>query len=221
MANYDYIFKVLIIGDASVGKTCLLHRYARGTFSESYLSTIGVDFVLKQVEVDECPRSTEEAGKTGNGRKAKVKLQVWDTAGQERFKNITLAYYRGATGIILMYDRSNRKSFENLKMWLGEIQRYTFDSIPVVLVANKCDLTSFVDDQVADEEGAAFAQQQSLQFFVTSNKLSRNIIPVFDSLTCSMIKRQLAGQVPAIQQSSKMYPVYGSDPLVEKKSKCC
>ncbi|KAJ0000450.1 hypothetical protein NQD34_012292 [Periophthalmus magnuspinnatus] len=104
--KYDFLYKLLLIGDSGVGKTCLIIRFAEDNFNSTYISTIGIDFKVKTIDVD--------------GRK--VKLQVWDTAGQERFKTITTAYYRGAMGIILVYDITDEKSFENIQNWMKSIK---------------------------------------------------------------------------------------------------
>ncbi|CAM0958698.1 unnamed protein product [Alopecurus aequalis] len=106
-AEYDYLFKLLLIGDSSVGKSCLLLRFADDAYVDTYISTIGVDFKIRTVELD---------GKS-------VKLQIWDTAGQERFRTITSSYYRGAHGIIIVYDVTDMESFNNVKQWLSEIDR--------------------------------------------------------------------------------------------------
>merc|ERR1712006_60493 len=98
-AEYDYLFKLLLIGDSGVGKSCLLLRFADDTYTESYISTIGVDFKIRTINLD---------GKC-------VKLQIWDTAGQERFRTITSSYYRGAHGIIVVYDVTDRETFNNVK----------------------------------------------------------------------------------------------------------
>ena len=107
-SEYDYLFKLLLIGDSGVGKSCLLLRFADDTYTESYISTIGVDFKIRTIQLD---------GKT-------IKLQIWDTAGQERFRTITSSYYRGAHGIIVVYDTTEMESFNNVKQWLHEIDRY-------------------------------------------------------------------------------------------------
>merc|ERR1711861_16621 len=107
-AEYDYLFKLLLIGDSDVGKSCLLLRFADDTYTGTYISTIGVDFKIRTVELE---------GKT-------IKLQIWDTAGQERFRTITSSYYRGAHGIIVVYDVTDQESFNNVKTWLSEIDRY-------------------------------------------------------------------------------------------------
>ncbi|KAF0976200.1 hypothetical protein FDP41_004875 [Naegleria fowleri] len=170
--EYDYLFKLLLIGDSGVGKSCLLLRFADDTYTDSYISTIGVDFKIRTIELD---------GKT-------IKLQIWDTAGQERFRTI---YYRGAHGIIIVYDVTDQDSFSNVKQWLSEIDRYASDNVNKLLVGNKCDLTSKkqVDRSTAEE----FAKSLNIPFLETSAKNSTNVEQAFMTMAAE-IKNRLASQ---------------------------
>jgi len=128
-----FLFKILVIGDSSVGKSSLLLRFSDNTFSSNFLATIGVDFKLKAINVGDLS----------------VKLQIWDTAGQERFRNITRSYYRGAHGIMLVYDVTNEQSFKNIEFWLKEVGKYASPNVYKILIANKCDL---IEDRVVSVE---------------------------------------------------------------------
>ncbi|KAJ7074246.1 GTP-binding protein ypt1 [Mycena amicta] len=141
-SEYDFLFKLLLIGDSGVGKSCLLLRFADDTYTESYISTIGVDFKIRTIELE---------GKT-------VKLQIWDTAGQERFRTITSSYYRGAHGIIVVYDVTDNDTFTNVKQWLQEIDRYASEGVNKLLVGNKSDLTG---KKVVEYSVAKFSQLAS------------------------------------------------------------
>ncbi|THH33892.1 hypothetical protein EUX98_g298 [Antrodiella citrinella] len=153
-SEYDYLFKLLLIGDSGVGKSCLLLRFADDTYTESYISTIGVDFKIRTIELE---------GKT-------VKLQIWDTAGQERFRTITSSYYRGAHGIIVVYDVTDNDTFTNVKQWLQEIDRYASEGVNKLLVGNKSDLTS---------KKVEFADQLTIPFLETSAKNATNVEQAF------------------------------------------
>jgi len=162
MSNeYDYLFKLLLIGDSGVGKSCLLLRFAEDSYTESYLSTIGVDFKIRTIDLE---------GKT-------IKLQIWDTAGQERFRTITAAYYRGAQGIIVVYDVTDSESFENVKMWLKEIERYAAEHVDKLLIGNKSDLVGkkVVEYSIAKE----LADSLSIPFLETSARDSTNVEQMF------------------------------------------
>lgn len=122
--DYDHFFKMVLLGDSCVGKSCLLVRFADDEFSSNYVSTIGVDFRF---------RSLRHKGK-------KIKLQIWDTAGQERYRTITNAYYKGADGIVLVFDLFDRQTFINVDNWLTEVNQHAPADIQIVIIANKYDL---------------------------------------------------------------------------------
>ncbi|THU61977.1 hypothetical protein C4D60_Mb01t00290 [Musa balbisiana] len=154
------------------------------SYIESYISTIGVDFKIRTVEQD---------GKT-------IKLQIWDTAGQERFRTITSSYYRGAHGIIVVYDVTDQGSFNNVKQWLNEIDRYASENVNKLLVGNKCDLT---DSRVVSyETGKAFADEIGIPFLEASAKDSTNVEKAFMTMAAD-IKDRMASQ-PA-GSASKTY----------------
>uniref|UniRef100_A0AAZ1WXW4 ZRAB1B, member RAS oncogene family a n=1 Tax=Oreochromis aureus TaxID=47969 RepID=A0AAZ1WXW4_OREAU len=156
--EYDYLFKLLLIGDSGVGKSCLLLRFADDTYTESYISTIGVDFKIRTIELD---------GKT-------IKLQIWDTAGQERFRTITSSYYRGAHGIIVVYDVTDQESFNNVKQWLQEIDRYASENVNKLLVGNKCDLTT---KKVVDYTTAKNATNVEQAFMTMAAEIKKRMGP--------------------------------------------
>uniref|UniRef100_A0A8C2KR88 small monomeric GTPase n=1 Tax=Cyprinus carpio TaxID=7962 RepID=A0A8C2KR88_CYPCA len=139
--NFDYMFKLLIIGNSSVGKTSFLFRYADDSFTSAFVSTVGIDFKVKTVYRNE----------------KRVKLQIWDTAGQERYRTITTAYYRGAMGFLLMYDITNQESFYAVQDWATQIKTYSWDNAQVILVGNKCDLED--DRLVSREDGQRLANE--------------------------------------------------------------
>ena len=159
--DYDYLFKLLLIGDSGVGKSCLLLRFADDTYTESYISTIGVDFKIRTIELE---------GKT-------VKLQIWDTAGQERFRTITSSYYRGAHGIIVVYDVTDESTFANVKQWLQEIERYACEGVNKLLVGNKADLTN--SKAVDFESAKQLADELGIAFLETSAKDATNVEQAF------------------------------------------
>ncbi|CAH9096411.1 unnamed protein product [Cuscuta europaea] len=197
--EYDYLFKLLLIGDSGVGKSCLLLRFSDDTYMESYISTIGVDFKIRTVEQD---------GKT-------LKLQIWDTAGQERFRTITSSYYRGAHGIIVVYDVTDQESFKNVKQWLSEIDRYASDNVNKLLVGNKCDLAD--KRAVPYDTAKAFADEIGIPFLETSAKNATNVESAFMAMSAA-IKERMASQ-PA--NTSKPPTVNMKGQPVAQNSGCC
>jgi len=198
--EYDYLFKLLLIGDSGVGKSCLLLRFADDTYTESYISTIGVDFKIRTIELD---------GKT-------IKLQIWDTAGQERFRTITSSYYRGAHGIIVVYDVTDQESFNNVKQWLQEIDRYASENVNKLLVGNKCDLTN---KKVVDYSSAKeYADQLGIPFLETSAKNATNVEQAFMTMAAEIKNR--VGPTAANQTGSTGVKI-DSKPVEAKTSGGC
>eukprot|EP01084_Bolivina_argentea_P297286 512134_1 len=163
--EYDYLFKTVIIGDSGVGKSSLLLRFADDTFTDSYISTIGVDFKIKTVDIN---------GKT-------CKIQIWDTAGQERFSTITTSYYRAAHGIIMAYDITDKESFDNIsKHWLSEVDRHAPENVCKLLVGCKSDLR---DKRVVEYNDAlSFASESNIEFIETSAESGTNVEQAFLTL---------------------------------------
>jgi Ras-related protein Rab-10 len=172
--SFDVLFKLLLIGDSGVGKTCVLFRFSDDAFNTTFISTIGIDFKIKTVELQ---------GK-------KIKLQIWDTAGQERFHTITTSYYRGAMGIMLVYDITSGKSFDNISKWLRNIEEHASPGVERMLLGNKCDM----DDkrQVTKEQGERIAREHAIPFLETSAKNNINIEEAFMTLTANILKKVCA-----------------------------
>ena len=167
----NYVFKVLLLGDSTVGKTCFLMRFTENTFQEIYMSTIGLDYRFKKMPVDD--------GKEGT-------VQIWDTAGQDRFRAITKNYYKGAHGIILIYDVTNQKTFENVRNWVTQIRENASEKAIIYIVGNKID-----DKQnkvVTKEDGEKMAKEFDLKFFEASAKEDINIAPTFEALVKDIYK---------------------------------
>eukprot|EP00768_Dysnectes_brevis_P001590 gnl/Dysnectes_brevis/1424_a1613_3664.p1 GENE.gnl/Dysnectes_brevis/1424_a1613_3664~~gnl/Dysnectes_brevis/1424_a1613_3664.p1 ORF type:complete len:217 (-),score=45.73 gnl/Dysnectes_brevis/1424_a1613_3664:115-720(-) len=173
--SFDYLFKILLIGDSGVGKSCLLHRFADDSFIESYITTIGVDFKIRTVNID---------GKS-------IKLQIWDTAGQERFKTITTTYYRGAHGVVLVYDITDDSTFKNIPQWLGDVEKFASAKIKTLLVGNKLDRED--QRQVDHSTGKAFADQCECPFIETSAKDAANVDEAFMSMARLILEQMASG----------------------------
>ncbi|CAE7278129.1 YPT1 [Symbiodinium natans] len=176
--DYDHLFKLVLIGDSGTGKSCLLLRFADDAFTDSYITTIGVDFRFKTIPVEQ---------KT-------VKLQIWDTAGQERFRTITSAYYRGADGIILVYDICDRESFAHVEDWLNEVNRYVNASTSKILLGNKCDLTAERPGigltAVSTEEARQKAEGLGIPFIETSAKDATHVEKAFQMMSAELIQKR-------------------------------
>ena len=161
-SNYQYIFKLILIGNSGVGKSCILQRYMKHTFQETYKCTIGVDFLMK---------SLIRNGKT-------VKLQLWDTAGQEKYKSMVSSYYRGANVALIIFDLTNHISFDALPSWIENYYKNGPEQKNIILIGNKKDLE--VERQVTQEEAETFAETNNMIYFETSAKDGENIDYVFN-----------------------------------------
>jgi len=198
--TYDMQIKLLMIGDSGVGKTCLLLRYANESFSPTFITTIGIDFKIKNMEIE---------GK-------RVKLQIWDTAGQERFRTITTSYFRGAQGIVLVYDVTDRRSFESIRNWISQIQQHADVHVNKILVGNKCDMLD--EKVVTTEEGEKLASEFGMQFFETSAKTDVNVEHSFHSIAKSVKDRLIAdGGAPTGGKGVKLNAQQGKG----VKKGCC
>ena len=171
MSKKEAKYKILILGDSKVGKSCFLTRYADNTYHEDYLSTIGMDYKIKNYELE-------------NGDI--IKLYIWDTAGQDRFRSITSNYYKGADGIILIYDITKQETFNNVRNWITSIKEEAPAKVVLILVGNK------VDDEknraVPKSEGEKIADEYNLPFLECSAKSDINVTKTFDVLIKKIVE---------------------------------
>ena len=196
--EYDYLFKLLIIGDSGVGKSSILMQYIDSVYADNYISTIGVDFKIKTIELD---------GK-------QIKLQVWDTAGQERFRTIISSYYRGAHGVILVYDITDLNSFTNLEYWLNEITTHSNTNISKLIIGNKCDSQN---RNVTKEEGKLFAEKNNIDFIETSAKTAENLNEAFKKLTQNLLLN--SSETKLVSNHKNIIP--SNTNTINVNRKCC
>ncbi|RKP05934.1 ras family-domain-containing protein [Thamnocephalis sphaerospora] len=171
-ASYDNLVKLLLVGDSGVGKSCLLLRFTDDSFTPSFITTVGIDFKVRTIDLD--------------GRR--IKLQIWDTAGQERFRTITTSYYRNAMGILIVYDVTDKRSFDNIPTWIRQVEEHASQSVDKLLVGNKCDVDT--GRAVTYEEGLQLAAEYSMPFMETSAKSSRGVEESFYTLA-KMVKKRV------------------------------
>ncbi|KAJ0979573.1 hypothetical protein J5N97_015047 [Dioscorea zingiberensis] len=181
--EYDYLFKIVLIGDSGVGKSNILSRFTRNEFCLESKSTIGVEFATRTLQIE---------GKT-------VKAQIWDTAGQERYRAITSAYYRGAVGALLVYDITKSQTFDNVQRWLRELRDHADSNIVIMMAGNKSDLNHL--RSVQEDDAQAFAEKEGLSFLETSALGSQNIEKAFQTILTEIYhivsKKALAAQEAA------------------------
>ncbi|TFY59530.1 hypothetical protein EVJ58_g5714 [Rhodofomes roseus] len=208
-SNFDYLFKVVLIGDSGVGKSNLLSRFTRNEFNLETKSTIGVEFATRSITVD---------GKT-------LKAQIWDTAGQERYRAITAAYYRGAVGALLVYDISKHQTYVNVTRWLKELRDHADSNIVIMLVGNKSDLKHL--RAVPTDEAKAFAAENNLSFMETSALDASNVESAFQTILTDIYR--IVSSKSLEQSADPIKPSAGDsitvapsvDTNANQGSKCC
>ena len=194
-ASEPPLYKILLLGDSTVGKTCFLLRYVDDSFLDLHMATIGLDYRLKTLILEE---------------QKIVKVQLWDTAGQDKFRAITRNYYKGASGIILIFDVTNVKSYENIKKWINEIKEEISEKVAIVLIGNKID--NVQERKISKEQGDKLASEIGVKFFETSAKTGEGI-----NESVFFLVKKISENDPEVKnkyqgRNLKMY---------NKKRKCC
>ena len=201
--EYEFIFKVLLLGNSNVGKSSLFLRFVDDIWNDTFVPTIGVDFKIKTLEIDQ----------------KKIKMQIWDTAGQERFKNIIASYYRGAHGILLIYDVTEKDSFKNLSNWLIEIEKNANKNVLKVLIGNKTDLEE--KRVISYNQGKEFADMYGLKYIETSAKKNMNVREAFETLGREIMVANIDKTMFKQKQNKKITVSKAQDLNIEKKDGCC
>ena len=201
--DYEFIFKVLLLGNSNVGKSSLFLRFVDDIWNDTFVPTIGVDFKIKTFNIDE----------------KKIKMQIWDTAGQERFKNIIASYYRGAHGILLIYDVTDKESFKNLSNWLIEIEKNANKNVLKILIGNKTDLEE--KRVITYNQGKEFADSYGLKYIETSAKKNLNVNEAFETLGRELM--QASDDKKIGKSKDKKISVTKAEDLnnQEQKKGCC
>jgi Ras-related protein Rab-1A len=197
--EYDYLFKIIIIGNSAVGKSSLLLKFTDRTFLANQISTIGVDFKIQTIQIDD----------------KIIKLQIWDTAGNERFKTITTSYYRNSNGICIVFDITNKESFNSLPDWFSEIDRFASDNVCKILILNKSDLEK--QRQVSKEDAKELANKYKIDYIEASAKDSTNVHQLFIELTRQIKEANVQKHITNINEEK--VNLIGQD--ITTKSQCC
>ena len=206
--SFDMIFKIILVGDSSVGKTNILSRYLNNTFEETTKPTVGVEFNSKTYKIQDNI----------------VKAQIWDTAGQERYRSITSAYYKGAKGCLLIYDITRKKTFENVDKWISQFKESADKDLYIILIGNKCDLADV--RQVSKEEAEKKAKFYNMAFIETSALNGTNVEKAFDTLINEVYKNnnELFQEKVSLTLTDRAISIENEmkeEEKKEKESKCC
>lgn len=206
--EYDFLYKIVLIGDSGVGKTNLLSRWIRNEFKMNTKSTIGVEFATKTINYDE----------------SIIKAQIWDTAGQERYRAITSAYYRGAVGALLVFDITNQKSFKNIQLWIDELHNFIDNKISIILIGNKIDLSQ--NREVTLDNVNKFIAEKNIMYVETSALNGENIDEAFHQLIIriyqnrSKLLREKTNCTVSNPIGTQIVKI-DSIPTIVNKNKCC
>ena len=196
------VIRVLMIGDSAVGKTSLVIRFDEDSFSTKFITTIGVDYRDKLVTIEDAP----------------IKLQIWDTAGQERFRTITVSYFKGAHGIVLVYDITDRDTFESIRQWVEQIHEYADVHVNILLVGNKCDQEE--QRAVATAEGDALAREYGIDFFETSARENVNVEECYLAIARKTKARLLESEEAAVELRETITVAPEQSEKDRRKKKC-
>ena len=197
--KYDQKLKIMVLGETRVGKTSLIRKYIKNQFGDNYLSTVGIDFQEKVIQVND----------------KLILLQLWDTAGQERFRDIAKNYIKSADGVLLVYDITSKQTFEKLDYWHKTLKENAHEHIKYIIVGNKCDLNE--KREVEKESGEDFAKKNNIYFYETSAKNGINVNEVFQILTNEVIKVIKKYGRP----NNKTASIVLKKNIKEKKKNCC
>lgn len=201
--SYNYLFKYIIIGDTSVGKSCLMQSFLEQSIRSKHEPTVGVEFGAKIIEV----------------KSERIKLQIWDTAGSENYRSITRSYYRAAAGAVLVYDITRRQTFDHLGEWLDEARINGNPNISVVIVGNKLDLHS--ERQVSTEEAKTWATDNGLLYLETSAKNGQGVFDTFFLGSQDILDKINSGLVDLQNQAFGITVKKKPEVHQKEKAKCC